>query len=494
MSRSPPNGLLQRKCACGTLTPGGGACAGCAGEKEAGAQRKLAIGSSNDPLEHEADRVAEQVLSARAPPDVAPAAVRIQRFTPHASGQSEAAPASVDRALGSPGRPLDAGTRQDMEQRFGHDFSQVRIHEGAAAEQSARDVGARAYTVGSNIAFAAGQFAPASAEGRRLLAHELTHVIQQGAGGWLQRQQLQTPGSTKAGTGSTTAPGSGKGSVVTPKDVPRSCGPEVSGWIVGQASKQMGNAAVLAVRAAISEANALAAKYDTSAQAAVEAGAAWQVASTESSLKKAGTVPPGDRPTADIATGLKGAVGFGTSVAVDFSGSDTKIEDVKKMYEKVTKAAAAWQELVGHGKEYDFKANVMKNPTAGDCPSATCNNTVTICGGSYLGNNYLTQKFGNAGNCYVTDVPGNLLYALIGKFVGFSERALQLGSQWAQLTSKDGAKWDPPQDTASISVGYSLPLSLTTSGLCSAVVASRSRLNTKPDCSDCFRFTAAGYK
>ena len=91
----------------------------------------------------------------------------------------DAAPASVDQALASPGRPLEPALRQDMEQRFGHDFSRVRVHSGAAAEQSARDVNAHAYTVGHNIVFGAGRFAPGTHEGRRLIAHELTHVVQQ---------------------------------------------------------------------------------------------------------------------------------------------------------------------------------------------------------------------------------------------------------------------------------------------------------------------------
>jgi hypothetical protein len=66
-----------------------------------------------------------------------------------------------------------------MEQRFGHDFSQVRVHSGPVAEQSARDVSAYAYTVGYNLVFGEGRFAPGTHEGRRLIAHELTHVIQQ---------------------------------------------------------------------------------------------------------------------------------------------------------------------------------------------------------------------------------------------------------------------------------------------------------------------------
>ncbi len=66
-----------------------------------------------------------------------------------------------------------------MEQRFAYDFSQVRVHPGAAAEQSAQDVNANAYTVGHDIMFATGRFAPETHQGRRLIAHELTHVVQQ---------------------------------------------------------------------------------------------------------------------------------------------------------------------------------------------------------------------------------------------------------------------------------------------------------------------------
>ena len=112
-------------------------------------------------------------------PTVSGAPPRIQRYTGQATGQADTAPASVDRVLAGPGRPLDPALQQDMEQRFGHDFSQVRVHSGAAAEQSARDVSANAYTAGLNIVFGAGQFAPETQEGRWLIAHELAHVVQQ---------------------------------------------------------------------------------------------------------------------------------------------------------------------------------------------------------------------------------------------------------------------------------------------------------------------------
>ena len=81
-----------------------------------------------------------------------------------------------------------------MEPRFGYDFSRVRVHSGAAAEQSAKDVNAHAYTVAHDIVFGAARFNPLSDEGRRLLAHELTHVVQQSSGGpRLQRFVYCTP-------------------------------------------------------------------------------------------------------------------------------------------------------------------------------------------------------------------------------------------------------------------------------------------------------------
>jgi hypothetical protein len=108
-----------------------------------------------------------------------------------AAGSAESvAPPIVDEVLSSSGRPLDRAVRDDLEPRFGCDFSQVRIHADARAAESARAVHALAYTVGDNIAFASGRYAPQSGEGRRLLAHELVHVTQQqGAKGSLVQRQ-----------------------------------------------------------------------------------------------------------------------------------------------------------------------------------------------------------------------------------------------------------------------------------------------------------------
>jgi hypothetical protein len=85
----------------------------------------------------------------------------------------------VESVLSSNGQPLDRETRRFMESRIGFDFGKVRIHTDARAGASARLLGARAYTVGNDVVFAPGRFAPQTIEGRRLLAHELTHVVQQ---------------------------------------------------------------------------------------------------------------------------------------------------------------------------------------------------------------------------------------------------------------------------------------------------------------------------
>lgn len=84
--------------------------------------------------------------------------------------------------VGSGGAPLDKDTRHDMEARLGADFSDVRVHTDATAAASAKSVQARAYTVGDDIVFDSGQYAPDTDHGRHTLAHELTHVVQQRSG------------------------------------------------------------------------------------------------------------------------------------------------------------------------------------------------------------------------------------------------------------------------------------------------------------------------
>lgn len=100
-------------------------------------------------------------------------------------------PPIVHETLTSPGRPLDTATRSFMESRFGHDFSRVRVHVDDRAAKSAQAVQARAYTVGHDIVFGKGEYAPDSIAGRKLLAHELTHVRQQQSRNFWQTGGLQ---------------------------------------------------------------------------------------------------------------------------------------------------------------------------------------------------------------------------------------------------------------------------------------------------------------
>ena len=103
-------------------------------------------------------------------------------ISPGVSSSDSLAPPIVHEVLRSPGQPLDAATRAYMEPRFGHDFSQVRVHTDSRAADSAQAVNAQAYTVGRDVVFGAGRYRPHNGEGQRLIAHELTHVMQQKSG------------------------------------------------------------------------------------------------------------------------------------------------------------------------------------------------------------------------------------------------------------------------------------------------------------------------
>ena len=141
-------GLLQRSCDCGNHKMAGGECGSCE-KKRKGSLQRFAIGSD----------------------------------------AGHAAPAIVHEVLRSPGQPLDAATRAFFEPRFDHDFSQVRVHNDSSATESARAVKALAYTVGNDVIFGAGRYEPTTPAGRKLLAHELTHVVQQGKGQGLELQR-----------------------------------------------------------------------------------------------------------------------------------------------------------------------------------------------------------------------------------------------------------------------------------------------------------------
>ena len=164
-------------------------------------QLKLSVGAVNDPLEHEADTMADKVMRMPETPFIQRCSCgtrddeRVQlkpvvnSITPfiQAKGDgggtaSESVSNKIQSTKGS-GNPMARETKSFMESRFGQDFSGVRVHHGDYAAQMSRELNAQAFTTGRDIYFSSGKYAPESSEGKRLLAHELTHVVQQGASG-----------------------------------------------------------------------------------------------------------------------------------------------------------------------------------------------------------------------------------------------------------------------------------------------------------------------
>ena len=146
----------------------------------------LRIGVTGGAAEDAAERTAQHIVSAR-PAAAAPASADFRRLvqnnpSPEASSAGHA-PAVVHDVLATEGRPMDAATRNFMETRFDRDFSAVRVHTDARSADSARAVQAAAYTVGNDLVFGNGTYQPDTLNGQRILAHELTHVVQQGATG-----------------------------------------------------------------------------------------------------------------------------------------------------------------------------------------------------------------------------------------------------------------------------------------------------------------------
>jgi Domain of unknown function (DUF4157) len=185
-SMTVPHMAVQRKCGCGGSAGLSGRCTECQSRCLMGkpVQTKLRINEPGDEYEQEAERVAERVMrmaepAQRTEASMTSTALQVQRRVSARSGGIGVAAPIVDDVLSAPGQPLDAATRAFFEPRFGHDFSRVRVHADQRAAESAKAVNALAYTVGSDVSFGAGQYRVNTTEGRRLLAHELAHVIQQ---------------------------------------------------------------------------------------------------------------------------------------------------------------------------------------------------------------------------------------------------------------------------------------------------------------------------
>jgi hypothetical protein len=190
-------GLLQRKCACGTHTTGGAECDECGDRR--GLQRRAAVGGSRtDPREEVPSIVHDVLRSPGSPLDASARAFmesrfghdlsRVQTLTPQKSASGlEVGPTrdsfedEAERVSRRVTREPSTHACDESTTRDRQSFAHVRVHTDDRAAQSARAVGAVAYTVGNHVVFDAGQYQPHTSAGRQLLAHELTHTIQQGA-------------------------------------------------------------------------------------------------------------------------------------------------------------------------------------------------------------------------------------------------------------------------------------------------------------------------
>ena len=553
-------------------------------------QPKIAVGHVNDPLEHEADRIADQVM--RMPEfdhAVAAAPARLSRKCA-ACGDEEArtlrakpgealkaagdaAPDIVHEVLEEPGKSLEASTREFFEPRLGRDLGSVRVHADARAAESARAVNALAYTVGRDLVFGHGQYAPDAAGGRRLLAHELAHVVQQGGatprvqracgpaalgpptpdcapsdlgvGGWqflfkvncdellpgeeakvsklkkgsaldihgsaslegpagfnvdlschrankiadlvrAARPDCSITGTFKHGASPVSGPGVVPDanppafwrSVIIQETQPApgppqpksTCGPDATDWLVQQMVMAKKNAKVQAVRSKIDVANFFAPQISPKASLnAMDMLEGQELNMIAKAWDAAGK--PQHTPDANQQLGEPSAV-LGTLELQAAMGA-VNTEAVTTLL-ALRDAATGWKNLVGAGRPYDFKvdASTMADPKSANCPDADCSKTITLCPGS------------PGINCFEKDLPGNVLYAHVGAFVGFSENALQLGSQWAQLQPSGGQHWDPPADTQMIDFGFNLPTPLTRAGFCAALQGAKASFATHP-CKDC---------
>jgi outer membrane protein OmpA-like peptidoglycan-associated protein len=264
------------------------------------------------------------------------------------------------------------------------------------------------------------------------------------------------------------------------------CGPDATDWFVTQVGMANTNAKVLDIKSDLDDASRLAPALGLTSESILEGAVLEKVLKAEST---AGKPPRTADASAQIAKGTPGLADLHAAEAdvatqaVKLAGGGLPDTTSTELLFKLRSAALNWKALVGHAAPYDFKAHTMKSPTTPHCPDS-CGNTVTFCPGS------------SGSNCFRTDMPGNLFYAHIGAFVGFSENVLQLGSQFAQLTPPSGSKskaaWDPPEDTAMIRFGFGLTNPLTRTDLCDDLRFGKASFDTQV-CADCTEPTTAGF-
>lgn len=559
---------------------------------------KLAISAPDDPEEREADALADRVMRTG---DSTPSPLTISRpsemlsraccsncakedddgkISRKAGDGAVVARQKVETAfdaIAGGGRPLGEAERSFFEPRFGHDFSAVRIHTDGPANRAASGIGALAYTDGSQIAFASGRYQFGTVSGRRLLAHELAHVVQHTAAPDKTNHSLKrkckddlgepspeckpsqagvagkqflfdvncddlksvevAPGDFRSGEGAVAEYAKTIGSGVTvnvhgyasgegpddfneklschrankvagllrsagiavidvfqhggkgnaphsdffrsvlveeirPKPPPSNrCGPDVTDWLIAQVAMAKQEKLVLEIKTNLAGAQRIAASNGFSAERVAEGGVAKKMLAAEAQAKPTSTAQF-PKPTGDISASAAGQQQFARAVVAATAPLPFVGAPEQAVLLMIRRASIAWKSLVGTGQVYDFKSNVLKGLAEGDCPK-DCSGSVTIC------------REGGFG-CVNADVPGNLFYAHVGRFVGFTELSLKLGSQFAQLDAT--ARWDPPEDTAMITVGANMKDPLDRAELCRAMKALRNHISLRP-CEPCMNAT-----
>ena len=148
-------------------------------DRSAGASRRLPIGRFTEPLEREADRAADRVMAPGHSFAGAGPVVKIKPLAARGDAGIGGRALALAFQARAGGKPLEQSSRQLMEQRLGHDFGRVRVHTDSFAARACAGIGAQALTAGNNIFFGPGRYRPGANRGLRLMAHELSHVVQQ---------------------------------------------------------------------------------------------------------------------------------------------------------------------------------------------------------------------------------------------------------------------------------------------------------------------------
>jgi hypothetical protein len=283
------------------------------------------------------------------------------------------------------------------------------------------------------------------------------------------------------------------GQTTTPPETlhERICGPDATDWFVDQTNAAMGDRRVQAIRKSLRMASYFAATFGLTARQVAEAGVTWQIRAQETSL---GSRAPARGPTisGQMAAGTRSELAVITALALGLLPPiiiprlPAPLIRAALLSYYVRDAALRWKALVDHRADYDFKAHSMNHPRTPNCPDPACCPTcevgvITLCPGSNP----------SGQNCYESDLPGNVFFGQIGRYAGWSELALQLGSQYAELLdviprpARPNITWDSPEDTAMIHFGYhNLSLPLTRSVLCSALPPARGHFAIV-NCEDC---------